>query len=256
MADFSILSEAIEAMQSIQGAMAAIASFWKQGAEGIEGRKRIKNEVEYLEESYCPLREIYKQCREYVILNWNDFVTNSFMMAQIEALTDACRTFNICCRNFEDAFCEAGDEALLTFNDVWIARKFFVFVYEKRMEDERICRIALEDMKKTPVKHRPFRGISRAFSEYFHGLNDSDIEKLVNTGDTGKKPVKWLGSRCEAVLFAEHFGLRAVHMNRSFIFPGRNKEHRDLNLSSEYPTNARGEYRISSRLDMYLNWKV
>ena len=63
--------------------------------------------------------------------------------------------------------------------------------------------------------------------------------------------VKWLGSRAEAVIFAEEFGLTAKDMNRSFIIPSRSGGHRDLNLAGDTPTNKKDQYPVWKAISEY-----
>lgn len=88
---------------------------------------------------------------------------------------------------------------------------------------------------------------ARVFERYFVDVNDEALDYFVRFAQPLSPRVKWLGSRVEAVIFAEEFGLTAKDMNKSFFIPSRSGNHRNLNLSGDTPKFAKKLYPI---------WKV
>ena len=240
----SPINSANDLMRSIASAMEALRVFWKDYSPTAGNEAGIRNAVDFIDSNYAVLRDLEPQVREYVEDAWNDIIVNDMQRLSVRRLTNACRDFFGKCVEFEKVWNENEESAFQLFNDEWRARKYVVLCHESLQKHKDTHQAAAKGCL-PQYGNAPGSGKkARVFERYFVDVNDEALDYFIRFTQPISPRVKWLGSRAEAVIFAEEFGLTAKDMNRSFIIPSRSGGHRDLNLSGDTPTNNKELYSI------------
>lgn len=176
---------------------------------------------------------------------------NDMQRLSVRRLTNACRDFFGKCVEFEKAWNENKESAFQMFNDEWRARKYVVLCHESLQKHKDTHQAAakgcLPQYGSAPGSGKK----ARVFERYFVDVNDEALDYFIRFTQPISPRVKWLGSRAEAVIFAEEFGLTAKDMNRSFIIPSRSGVHRNLSLSGDTPKFAKNLYPIWKAISDY-----
>lgn len=236
--------------------MSAVVDYWHGHSDEITGRYGCRNSVEAIEMLYQKVDDLLSSSKEYILENWPDIVRNSIKRNEVRHYLAAVKDFFGTLRTFENEFCENDYKAFATFDDAWIARKYFVMM----LDQSNLYNCVFEEFSafgnSRPSNARPFRGIARAFDDYFSGVNDVQIEDLIVNHRYFAKPALWKGLRAEAVIFAKAFGLSAADMNHCFIIPGKHCPHRNLGLVTDRPCKAESEYGICAAIDLYKHCRV
>ena len=240
----SPINSANDLMRSIASAMDALLAFWREDSPAAGNEAGIRNAVDFIDANYAVLRDLEPQVREYIEDAWNDIIVNDMQRLSVRRLTNACRDFFGKCVEFEKVWNENEESAFSLFNDEWRARKYVVLCHESLQKHKDTHQAAakgcLPQYGSAPGSGKK----ARVFERYFVDVNDEALDYFIRFTQPISPRVKWLGSRAEAVIFVEEFGLTAKDMNRSFIIPSRSGGHRDLNLSGDTPTNNKELYSI------------
>lgn len=243
----SPINSANDLMRSIASAMDALLAFWRQGSPAAGNEAGIRNAVDFINANYAVLRDLEPQVREYVEDAWNDIIVNEMQRLSVRRLTNTCKDFFGKCVEFEKVWNENEESAFQMFNDEWRARKYVVLCHESLQKHKDTHQAAakgcLPQYGSAPGSGKK----ARVFERYFVDVNDEALDYFIRFTQPISPRVKWLGSRAEAVIFAEEFGLTAKDMNRSFIIPSRSGVHRNLSLSGDTPKYKKSLYPI---------WKV
>lgn len=251
-----ILRETIATTQSVANAMAAVVDYWEGHPDDVTRRFGCRNAVETIQMLYGKVTDEIENSRSFIIENWDNIVRSSVKIDEVSLFLSRLKEFFGKLRFFEDEFCRNDLKAFSTFDDAWIARKYFVMMLESREEYSSIFGAFEAVGNCRPHQARPFSGIARAFRTYFQGVSDAEIEDLIVNHKAFSSPVLWLGHRQEAVIFAECFGLSAADMNHSFTIPGKHCEHRNLGLKKDGPRLPFSEYGIWSAIQLYEHCRV
>ena len=231
----SPINSANDLMRSIATAMDALLDFWAGNSPTAGNEAGIRNAVDFIDSNYAVLRDLEPQVREYVEDAWNDIIVNDMQRLSVRRLTNACRDFFGKCVEFENVWNENEESAFQLFNDEWRARKYVVLCHESLQNHkdthEAAAKGCLPQYGNAPGSGKK----ARVFERYFVDVNDEALDYFIRFTQPISPRVKWLGSRAEAVIFAEEFGLTAKDMNRSFIIPSRSGIHRNLSLSGDTP---------------------
>lgn len=246
----------METTQSVASAMTAVVGLWgtRPDLQDVKGRNR--NDVEAIELLYPTVEQKLRDTRYYILENWLYLTKNSAIQSEVADYLDALKEFFGKLRWFENEFCRSGDTALMTFDDMWIARRYFVMMLDQTREYDRLFKQFEGFGHEKPSYARPFKGSAKAFAKYVGHCTDTEFESFVREGKPFSELHEWGGSRQEAVLFAEYFGLKAKHMNHCFVFKSSNGMHRDLNLEHDRPKAKDGKYPIQSVLDQFAHCRA
>lgn len=225
--------------------------FWRQGSPAAGNEAGIRNAVDFINANYAVLRDLEPQVREYVEDAWNDIIVNEMQRLSVRRLTNTCKDFFGKCVEFEKVWNENEESAFQMFNDEWRARKYVVLCHESLQKHKDTHQAAakgcLPQYGSAPGSGKK----ARVFERYFVDVNDEALDYFIRFTQPISPRVKWLGSRAEAVIFAEEFGLTAKDMNRSFIIPSRSGVHRNLSLSGDTPKFAKNLYPIWKAISDY-----
>lgn len=247
----SPINSANDLMRSIASAMDALLAFWRQGSPAAGNEAGIRNAVDFINANYAVLRDLEPQVREYVEDAWNDIIVNEMQRLSVRRLTNTCKDFFGKCVEFEKVWNENEESAFQMFNDEWRARKYVVLCHESLQKHKDTHQAAakgcLPQYGSAPGSGKK----ARVFERYFVDVNDEALDYFIRFTQPISPRVKWLGSRAEAVIFAEEFGLTAKDMNRSFIIPSRSGIHRNLSLSGDTPKFAKNLYPIWKAISDY-----
>lgn len=247
----SPINSANDLMRSIASAMDALLAFWRQGSPAAGNEAGIRNAVDFINANYAVLRDLEPQVREYVEDAWNDIIVNEMQRLSVRRLTNTCKDFFGKCVEFEKVWNENEESAFQMFNDEWRARKYVVLCHESLQKHKDTHQAAakgcLPQYGSAPGSGKK----ARVFERYFVDVNDEALDYFIRFTQPISPRVKWLGSRAEAVIFAEEFGLTAKDMNRSFIIPSRSGVHRNLSLSGDTPKFAKNLYPIWKAISDY-----
>lgn len=247
----SPINSANDLMRSIASAMDALLAFWRQGSPAAGNEAGIRNAVDFINANYAVLRDLEPQVREYVEDAWNDIIVNEMQRLSVRRLTNTCKDFFGKCVEFEKVWNENDESAFQMFNDEWRARKYVVLCHESLQKHKDTHQAAakgcLPQYGSAPGSGKK----ARVFERYFVDVNDEALDYFIRFTQPISPRVKWLGSRAEAVIFAEEFGLTAKDMNRSFIIPSRSGVHRNLSLSGDTPKFAKNLYPIWKAISDY-----
>lgn len=247
----SPINSANDLMRSIASAMDALLAFWRQGSPAAGNEAGIRNAVDFINANYAVLRDLEPQVREYIEDAWNDIIVNDMQRLSVRRLTNACKDFFGKCVEFEKVWNENEESAFQMFNDEWRARKYVVLCHESLQKHKDTHQAAakgcLPQYGSAPGSGKK----ARVFERYFVDVNDEALDYFIRFTQPISPRVKWLGSRAEAVIFAEEFGLTAKDMNRSFIIPSRSGVHRNLSLSGDTPKFAKNLYPIWKAISDY-----
>lgn len=142
---------------------------------------------------------------------------------------------------------EAGIRNTVDFIDEWRARKYVVLCHDSLQKHKDTHQAAAKGCLPQYGSASGTGKKARVFERYFVDVSDEALDYFIRFTQPISPRVKWLGSRAEAVIFAEEFGLTAKDMNRSFIIPSRSGIHRNLSLSGDTPKYKKSLYPI---------WKV
>ena len=247
----SPINSATDLMRSIASAMDALLAFWRLPSPTQSEIAGIRNAVDFIDANYAVLRDLEPQVREYVEDAWNDIVVNEMQRLSVRRLSLACREFFGKCVEFEKVWNENEESACSLFNDEWRARKYVVLCHESLQKHKDTHEAAAKGCLPQYGGASGSAKKARVFERYFVDVNDEALDYFVRFAQPISPRVKWLGSRAEAVIFAEEFGLTAKDMNRSFIIPSRSGGHRNLNLSGEAPDNKKDQYPIWNYIQKY-----
>lgn len=247
----SPINSANDLMRSIASAMDALLAFWRQGSPAAGNEAGIRNAVDFINANYAVLRDLEPQVREYVEDAWNDIIVNEMQRLSVRRLTNTCKDFFGKCVEFEKVWNENEESAFQMSNDEWRARKYVVLCHESLQKHKDTHQAAakgcLPQYGSAPGSGKK----ARVFERYFVDVNDEALDYFIRFTQPISPRVKWLGSRAEAVIFAEEFGLTAKDMNRSFIIPSRSGVHRNLSLSGDTPKFAKNLYPIWKAISDY-----
>lgn len=247
----SPINSANDLMRSIASAMDALLAFWRQGSPAAGNEAGIRNAVDFINANYAVLRDLEPQVREYVEDAWNDIIVNEMQRLSVRRLTNTCKDFFGKCVEFEKVWNENEESAFQMFNDEWRARKYVVLCHESLQKHKDTHQAAakgcLPQYGSAPGSGKK----ARVFERYFVDVNDEALDYFIRFTQPISPRVKWLGSRAEALIFAEEFGLTAKDMNRSFIIPSRSGVHRNLSLSGDTPKFAKNLYPIWKAISDY-----
>ena len=247
----SPINSANDLMRSIASAMDALLAFWRLPSPTQSEIAGIRNAVDFIDANYAVLRDLEPQVREYVEDAWNDIIVNDMQRLSVRRLTNACRDFFGKCVEFEKVWNENEESAFQMFNDEWRARKYVVLCHESLQKHKDTHQAAakgcLPQYGSAPGSGKK----ARVFESYFVDVNDEALDYFIRFTQPISPRVKWLGSRAEAVIFAEEFGLTAKDMNRSFIIPSRSGVHRNLSLSGDTPKYKKTLYPIWKAISEY-----
>lgn len=247
----SPINSATDLMRSIATAMDALLAFWREKSPTPAKVAGIRNAVDFIDSNYAVLRDMVPQVREYVEDAWNDIVVNEMQRLNVRRLSLACREFMNKCMEFENAWNGNEESAFALFNDEWRARKYLVLCHESLNNNREIHTAAA---KGCLPQYRSGTGSgkkARLFKDYFVDVSDEALDYFTRFAQPLSPRVKWMGSRAEAVIFAEEFGLTAKDMNGSFFIPSRDGSHRNLNMSGDSPANNKSQYPIWKALREY-----
>ncbi|MGM9737913.1 MAG: hypothetical protein ACI3ZT_05815, partial [Candidatus Cryptobacteroides sp.] len=237
--------------QSVANAMAAVVDYWDGHPDDVTRKFGCRNAVETIQMLYSQVSGDIRDARSFISDNWTEIVRSSIKIDEVALFLSNLKEFFCKLRSFEYEFCRNDLKAFSTFDDAWIARKYFVMMLESRAEYSSIFGAFESVGNSRPHQARPFSGMARAFRQYFQGVGDSDLADLIVDHKPFAKPVLWLGQRQDAVIFAESFGLSAADMNHSFTFPGKHCEHRNLGLKKDSPSRPYSEYGIWAAIQLY-----
>lgn len=251
-----ILRETIATTQSVANAMAAVVDYWDGHPDDLTRKFGCRNAVETIQLLYGKVSNELEKCRSFIIENWSEIVRSSVKIDEVGIFLSRLKEFFKDLRSFENQFCRNDLKAFATFDDAWIARKYFVLMLDQNDEYGSIFGAFDSVGNVRPHQARPFSGMARAFRSYFQGVSDAEIEDLIVNHKAFVSPALWLGHRQEAVIFAECFGLSAADMNHSFTFPGKHCEHRNLGLKKDCPKRPYSEYGIWAAIQMYEHCKL
>lgn len=251
-----ILRDTISTTQSIANAMAAVVDYWDGSADACTMKYGCHNSVEVIQLLYPDVSRKLDQARSFIIENWEGIVRSRIKIDEVHIFLSGLKDFFRSLRGFENEFCRHDSKAFDTFDDAWIARKYFVMMLNKSNEYNSIFGAFESVGNQRPHQARPFNGMARAFKAYFEGVTDAELEDLVVNHKYFDKAVLWKGLRSEAVIFAESFGLSASIMNHCFIIPGKHFEHRNIGLKQDNPHRPYNEYGIYSKIQLYEHCKL
>lgn len=240
----SPINSANDLMRSIVSAMDALLAFWREPSLCIARHGGIRNAIDFIDSNYAVMRDLEPQVREYVEDAWNDIIVNEMLRMSVRRLSLACREFMNECVKFEDVWNRHERSALELFADEWLARKYVVLCHECMKKNQEILTAAARGCLPQYSGSKGTGRRVRLFEKYFVDVSDEAFDFFIRFTQPIFPRVKWMGSRAEAVIFAEEFGLTAKDMNRSFIIPSRSGGHRDLNLAGDTPTNNKELYSI------------
>ena len=247
----SPINSATDLTRSIASAMDALLAFWQKCSPSQSETSGIRNAVDFIDANYSVLRDLEPQVREYVEDAWNDIVVNEMQRLSVRRLSLACREFFGKCVEFENVWNENEESACSLFNDEWRARKYVVLCHESLQKHKDTHEAAAKGCLPQYGGASGSGKKARVFERYFVDVNDEALDYFVRFAQPLSPRVKWLGSRAEAVIFAEEFGLTAKDMNKSFIIPSRSGNHRNLSLSNESPAYDKSQYPIWKALKEY-----
>ena len=247
----SPINSASDLMRSIASAMDALLAFWRLPSPTQSELAGIRNAVDFIDANYAVLRDFEPQVREYIEDAWNDIIVNDMLRLSIRRLSFACRELMDKSVEFENVWNEHEESAFELFNDEWRARKYVALCHESLNNNRDVHSAAAKGCLPQYSSTSGSGKKTRVFERYFVDVNDEALDYFIRFTQPLSPRVKWLGSRAEAVIFAEEFGLTAKDMNRSFIIPSRSGGHRDLNLAGDTPTNKKNQYPIWKSIQKY-----
>lgn len=247
----SPINSANDLMRSIATAMDALLDFWAGNSPTAGNEAGIRNAVDFIDSNYAVLRDLEPQVREYVEDAWNDIIVNDMQRLSVRRLTNACKDFFGKCVEFEKVWNENEESAFQMFNDEWRARKYVVLCHESLQKHKDTHQAAAKGCLPQYGSASGNGKKSRVFERYFVDVNDEALDYFIRFTQPISPRAKWLGSRAEAVIFAEEFGLTAKDMNRSFIIPSRSGIHRNLSLSGDTPKYKKTLYPIWKAISEY-----
>ena len=242
---------ATDLMRSIASAMDALLAFWKDKSPTPAKVAGIRNAVDFIDSNFAGLRDLVPQVREYVEDAWNDIVVNEMQRLSVRRLSLACRAFMDKCVEFENVWNENEESAYELFDDEWRARKYLVLCHESLNDNREIHTAAARGCLPQYSSGTGNEKKARLFKDYFVDVSDEALDYFVRFAQPLSPHVKWMGSRAEAVIFAEEFGLTAKDMNKSFFIPSRSGNHRDLSLAGESPAYKKSQYPIWNSIQKY-----
>lgn len=251
-----VLRDTMRTTQSIATAMAAVADYWDRKHDAVTDAYGCRNYAEHIQSLFPALSDILTCTRGYLYDHWPDIARNPMLENETGKYINSLRAFFGQLRSFEDKFCGHSREAFELFQDVWIARKYFVLMLEQQKEYETLFARFDELGKERPSYSRPFRGIARAFRKYMPGVSDNDLENLIvhNWPVPGER--FWGGSRQEAVIFGKFFGIPAAAMNHSFLFGTKDFGCRDINYTQDASRMKNPVYPIIELLEQFKHCKA
>lgn len=252
----AVLEDTVSTARTVSRAMSDVVDFWNGRADDVIGRFGCRSSVEAIELLFPTVRDLLSESKDFIVDNWDDIVRSSIRMNEVRLYLSLIKKFFGTLRMFEDEFCRNDYKAFSIFDDAWIARKYFVMMLEQTSLYNCVFIEFPDQGNSRAVQARPFRGMARAFADYFSGVTDVQLEDLIVNHKSFNSPVIWKGLRTEAVIFARFFGLRAMDMNHSFIIPGKHCPHRNLGLETDRPSRPDSEYGICAPMNLYKHCKI
>lgn len=165
---------------------------------------------------------------------WNGIVVNEMCIERARRFVGAVRGFHEKAYLFDSFFSAHGDLLLEWFDDAWAGRTLYVgltrYVRVHSFLFDRIER----DGKGGAVTHAA-DGAAARFKRYFVGVREADVIALFRDGSPLPGRPRWIGKRCEAVVFGRMLGLNCCQMNRCFVFFDRNGSPRVLSYQNDEP---------------------
>ncbi len=220
-------------MERVAEAMSSIMAFMEADADGGRPEYQGKFQADIIEQSYVGLRDGMRVSYDVIRDRWNDILVNDLYQHDIRVCVDSFKSFREEVEAFDDSFCRNLDFAVTIFDDEWIARKYLEMVASTRDQCRYLTDFVEHNFIERHFGNDPFAGAARRFRNYFVGVSDDGLRKLVKEHIPLSRRTKWLGDRREATVFGQTLGLKCSLMNKSFFFPGKNGMPRDLNYSSD-----------------------
>ena len=247
----SKLEEWMEKMSLAEGLMDPIAEAMESIRNFVEAEDGTETKlfgcrgpVDVFEGRKHDLMDKLKDAASYMEQDWNSIVTNEMKIERARRFVGRIRRFLDDIDVFDLFVTDRMDTMLDWLHDEWAARSLFVrmtrYVREHSFLFDRIER----DGKSRYEVIRPFEGSAERFRRYFIGAKEADIEGLFRHGSPLPGQPRWLGRRCEAVVFGQSLSMPCSTMNRSFEFIGKNGGLKPLNYQRDVPRMASQFYSI------------
>ena len=238
----TILSSTTAQTDAISRAMASVVVYLRKEPSERGLLDSCKAEVDFIEANFHKTESLMDDALEYLERNWNDIIQSDAWQHRVSLFLSSCNEMERNVREFDDCVCENDDEAMGILGDAWIARAYFVMMYNWR----RNAAFALEYVGSFAGKSKevrtPFTGLAAKCRSLFVGVSDKQLEDLAARKIALPSKVKWLAQRNEATLFGQTLGLPCSLMNRSFLICGRGGKPRPLEYGGDSADNKPESY--------------
>ena len=229
---------------AVADAMAAVSLYVQRGNDEEPPIGGCRFEARMLRESLTPLRNMLYEVLDCIREDWNLIIQNDMLFEELRRLLEACDRFHENAYAFDEAALGHGPLLDDLLGDAWLPRIYLVNMIEWEKEAEYVRSYV---RKNCPVGVRlddPFRGVAARLHKFFHGVSDNDIREFVMNGVSLAGKPKWIGDKCQAVIFGQMLGKTCKEMNDSFLFCRKSGEPLKLAYSHHKPDLEMNQYDI------------
>lgn len=221
--------------ETIAEAMVSVMAFMEPERMGWRDEDGCKAEVDTIEAMHGDLKAEMAQALRFIQHHWNEIIVNEMRLQEVETFLAECKRFQDIVRRFDECFCKNEKLSMELFTDWWISRAYLMAIAAWTRQAEYLETVVSERFRPWEPKKKEFRNVARRFGAYFVGVKDRDLEELMRSGRALPQRPRWIGSRCEAVVFGRYFGLSCKQMNDAFLFLDKDMNPSKLNYSQDAP---------------------